>query len=165
MRALLATITTLLALSGCISDTNDTDEAPSQDRAAEPTVTPAVSDVRVMKAYDLSLGLESTSWSFEVADGGSGDVRLGMIGRVADQVVADPDFCLSWAYEGADSSSKGGRGMCPGAGSVVLTVNPPHLEHQTILEWDALSPGAYSITISAQPQPNILNVHIVVDNP
>ena len=63
-----------------------------------------------------------------------------------------------------DGYASGNDGNCPGSG-VTVSVQGVVLGHKTLLEWDSLEPGSYSVTVSAPPQANLLNVHIVVDNP
>ena len=166
MRALLATLSALLALSGCLAHPGS---SPVTDQSAPATATPdpvaGPADVKVEEGYDLSAGLAETAWSWDVADGATGDLRLSVMGRVVDQVTADSQVCYHWTYQNGGSYSEGRAGNCPNTGGISMSVNPPHLDHETLLKWDALQPGHYWLKVASQPEPNILNVHIVVDNP
>lgn len=167
MRALLATLFALLALSGCISDSNETGMDADETETSPDPATETVShpDVRIVEAHDLTLGLEPTTYTFEIAPGGRDDLFIKAIGRFADQVVADPDVCVRFERVSEDSYSKGSRGHCPTGSGLELQINAPDLGHQMVFRWEDASPGQYTITVSARPHPNILNVHFVVDNP
>lgn len=120
-------------------------------------------DVAVHESHNMTLGLPTTSWTFWVSPNATAHVALRIADVATGQGSVLPNLCLAWERWTPTGRSSGGQGSC-GGGSV-LSVNGPGVEPKTVLAWDSLAWGKYTITASAQAQPNELLVDIVVDNP
>lgn len=163
MRSPIVLAAILVLVSGCFESgaPAEPNEATPQDPVPEPTPT---ADVDIMEGIDLTLGLPETTWTFTVERGASAFARVGLIGRFVDQVVADGAYCLKWERRAPHGISTGSQGSC-GFGNIQVSISGPDLGHQTLLDWPEVAVGTYLLSIRADPQPNILNVVVQVDNP
>lgn len=119
-------------------------------------------DVDVQETHDLMDG-SGASWTFWVDPDASSHVVLRVVDSVAGQVGSDVTVCIRWEKQAPTGGSSGTTGNCSSGGNVAISGLP--VSDGTLVSWDALSPGRYSLSFTAAPQPMQLVVDIVVDNP
>lgn len=135
-----------------------------------PTLTPAdgdaperLEDVSIQESHDLSQGLPATTWTFNVAQGGTGHARWIVHDLATRSVALSADLCVEWTFNGPGTAAKGNSGSC-GSGfaavSGTVTDKPLH-----VVDWDRLEAGTYTVKASGPPQLNELVVDVAVDNP
>jgi hypothetical protein len=138
-------------------------ECPEFGRAAG-AVAGAPEDVDIQETHDLSLGLDDTTWSFDVAPQATGHVHLLLRDLATGQTEVMGSACVSYEIDGPGLHSKGSTGSCSN-GSNIGVSGSTNGSPQYIVRWDELDVAHYSITASAGQQANELVVDIVVDNP
>lgn len=139
-------------------------DCPELADAANTPAPVARPDVNIQQTYDLTLGLEATTWTFDVADGATGHVRFLLRDLVTKELTLMANACIQWTKTGESSVSKGARN-CPGGGGVVVNGGTTNVGPLDLLSWESLSQAQYQLTASAGRQANELVVDIVVDNP
>ncbi|MEA3165461.1 MAG: hypothetical protein QOJ26_318, partial [Thermoplasmata archaeon] len=144
-------------------------DCPALDRAAVAAAdAKPPEDFSVDESYDLTLmGLADTTWSFDVAAGASGHVYLTLSDVATGQTSLLGAACLHYEIDGARGNYvKSTEGNCSsGVGNVNVVISGNTGTADTFVRWDKLDPGHYTLTASADPQPDKLAVDIVVDNP
>jgi hypothetical protein len=74
--------------------------------------------------------------------------------------------CLHYEIDGAHGNYvKSTQGNCSSGANANIVVSGNSGTADPFVRWDQLQPGHYTLTVSAEPQPNNLAVDIVVDNP
>lgn len=142
MRVLLSlTIASVLALAGCAEPTaQQTDDSPSSQQAENTAPTP----VAISERYDLTLGMDATTWIFDVAEGATNAQAVVKLEGVRGTPVGHmSDFCFTYSTPHGDGSS------CPGLGNVNVQVTA--IFDRTLYENGNLDVGRYSFTFSALP--------------
>lgn len=123
-------------------------------------------DVDVQETRDLTTGLTDASWSFWVDANATGHATLRFTAMVLGAAAIRPTGCVEWQRVTPTSSSWGSQGDCGSGANVNIAIEVTGmLEETTLLDWQSLRPGRYTLTMSAPPQPNALVVDIVIDNP
>lgn len=138
------------------------DDCPSLTPDGE-TAPERLDDVDIQETYDLTQGLQSTTWNFQVAEGATGHASWIMHDLATRSAALSADLCVEWSFEGAEAASTGKNGSC-GSGFAVVsgTITDKPLR---VVDWERLDAGTYTVTASGPPQLNELVVDVVVDNP
>lgn len=158
----------------CVDDACAECERDDCERCFEqdecPTLTPdgeadaqRLEDVDIQETHDLSQGLASTTWTFQVARGATGHAYWIMHDLATRSYALSADLCVEWSFEGPSASANGNQGSC-GTGFAAVsgtTMDKPLY----VVDWERLDEGTYTVTASGPPQLNELVVDVVVDNP
>ncbi|MEA3136072.1 MAG: hypothetical protein QOC71_353, partial [Thermoplasmata archaeon] len=124
-------------------------DCPALDRAAMAAANAKPpEDFSVDESYDLTTGLDGTTWSFDVAKGASGHVYLTLSDVATGKTSLLGAACLHYEIDGANGNYvKSTQGNCSsGNANVVISGNTGTAN--TFVRWDKLDPGHYTLTAS-----------------
>ena len=128
-----------LALSGCAGN----DDPPSEGEQAPPSSATDPEPVTISERHDLSMGMDSTSWSFKVGEAATHSSATIRLTGVEDTSIGRAgDFCFTY------KTPDGEGGTCR-LGNV--NVQTSVFLDLILYENQGLEPGQYSFTFSSPP--------------
>ncbi len=146
-------------------DCLDGASCPALDDPAGAEPDEPLDDVAIDEVHDLSMGLPSTTWTFEVAAGATGRIWFTIRDLATREAVVKGEVCLEYEIVGPGRQTNGSAGSCSNGNFVVVIGGTTSDNPYPLLRWNPDTPGTYKFTAEGPAQGNELVVEIVVDNP